>query len=260
MKQYGVNKKGHIHTTASKSKIDVRYKQLIREVRFELKEKFGNKIHSLYLYGSVTTGKAKVKTSDIDFMLLFYRKPTAKMQDVVMDIESKLSRKYKLLVREVGISVTYASEVTKDKNGLGCFIKHLCILISGENYSKKFPPFKPTKIVARAFNGDINSAFTKYAAKINKANDKEEVKLLCSQISRKIIRTGFSLVMTREKSWTTDLPESYKAFVKYYPSKAEDMRIAVKWSKKPSESKQEILQYMQIFGKWLSGEVKRELL
>lgn len=259
MKPYGVDRKGYIVNNAAKKNIDSSYKQLIKEVQSEIKETVGNQMHSLYLYGSVATGNAKIRTSDIDFLLLFHRKPTKKTLAGVKNIELKFSEKYKKLVREVGISTSYTSEVNKDKYGLGCFIKHLCILLYGENYSNKFSSFKPSKLVASAFNGDIKKASRTYATKITKTDNPKDIQLFCSQISRKYIRTGFSLVTEREQSWTTDLTDSYNAFIKYYPEQKESMKKALLFARKPTTDKTELLKYTKTFGKWLNSEVKHEL-
>ena len=40
---------------------------------------------------------------------------------------------------------------------------------------------------------------------------------------KRILRTGFELVMGREQKYTRDLYPCYESFIKYYPQKKDDM-------------------------------------
>ena len=76
---------------------------------------------------------------------------------------------------------------------------------------------------------------------------------------RKIVRTGFSLVIEEEKSWTTDLKKSYEVFSKYYPEKSTEMKQALKWAQKPPLNMKIAVKFLEDFGTWISKEVEKTL-
>ena len=87
---------------------------------------------------------------------------------------------------------------------LGLPLKHLCVCLYGEDLGKNQLNSKPTKKVAKAFNGDLGKLIKSCLQK----PEKDKI----HSIMRKIVRTGFSLVIEEEKSWTTDLKNHMKFF------------------------------------------------
>ena len=71
---------------------------------------------------------------------------------------------------------------------------------------------------------------------------------------KKILRTGFSLVMEKEKAFTRDLYPSYQLFSKYYPDQEPQMRQALEWAINPTDDSAGLLKYLGEFGGWLGAE------
>jgi len=251
MRKYGVDKDGFIKTEVGLNKIKPPFTKIFTHCKAEIVNKLGDKIHSLYVYGSVTTGKAYAKKSDLDLLLVLKNKPTSKIKEQVDLLQRSLSDKHKHLVREVGISLTFINEVRKDNFGWGYFIKHLSVCVYGEDISRGLPKFKPSKEVAKAFNGDIAKHIDNILKKFKSPTKESEILLTCSQTMKKIIRTGFCLVMDEEKSWTTDLEKSCQIFSKYYPKQAPLMMKALNLAKKPVADKKMLGKFLENFGSWL---------
>lgn len=121
------------------------------------------------------------------------------------------------------------------------------------------PKFKPSKKVAEAFNGDIERHIKVVLKKLKSSIGEGELKSICGSIMRKIVRTGFSLVMERENAWTTDLRKSCEVFSKYYPEQSKSMKTALILAKKPSKNSIELKNFLDGFGHWITEEFKREL-
>ncbi len=240
--KYGVDENGFIQTDANLNKIQLEFKKPLQEITAEIINKFGDKIHSLYLGGSVATGKAQIKKSDLDLILVLKKHSTT---------QDSLRFNYPKTFRDVGISVTNLSEIKKDPFGWGCLLKHLCVCLYGEDLGKKLAKFKPTKKVAKAFNGDLGKLIKSCLQK----PEKDKI----HSIMRKIVRTGFSLVIEEEKSWTTDLKKSYEVFSKYYPEKSTEMKQALKWAQKPPLNMKIAVKFLEDFGTWISKEVEKTL-
>ena len=108
----------YIKKEVALKKIPAKYKPIVDDVKFELLE-FSDRIHSIYLYGSVATGKAKSPTSDLDLVVVLNAKPTSKVKSELKNLEKSLSNKYQKIFREVGFAITYKNEVLRGKEAFG---------------------------------------------------------------------------------------------------------------------------------------------
>lgn len=259
MIKYGVDKNGFIKTEVGLKNIKPVFNKIIANSKREILSEFGDKVHSLYVYGSVATGKARPKVSDVDLLLVFKEKPTIKITQQISDLKNLLSHKNRGMVRKVDIVSTFHKEVAGDPYGWGCFLKHLSTCISGEDISKNLPKFKPTKKVAKAFNGDIGKYLDNVLKKLKPASDNNEISNICSETMRKIVRTGFSLVMDQEQAWTTDLKKSCEVFSKYYPKQSSMMKAARTMDRNPVKDKKLLREFIEKFGNWISNEANKKL-
>jgi len=244
-KIYGVDSDGHILNQLSSSKIQSKFQSALNEIQTEIENTFADKIHSLYLYGSVGRGKAKPKISDLDLILVFTEKPSTETLSKLKDLENSLSKKYISLFRDIGIANTYLAEISKDTYGWGCFLKCLSLHLSGENLIPTLVNFKPSNKIAKAFNGNLAQDI-RNSAKKTKLSSKD-----IRSLSRKIVRTGFSLCQEEEKSWTTNLEKSFHVFCKYYPDKFHQMHQIFNQTQAPNLNSQEFKDILERFGMWV---------
>lgn len=259
MKHYGVDKKGFINTEVGLNKVKPVFSKAVVDIKKEIVGKFDERIFSVYLYGSVATGKARVKISDLDLLFVLKKKPTSNIKKEVSEFQDYLTTKYSRLFRDVGIVLTYAKEVENDMYGWGCFIKHLCVYFYGENIGEKLPRFKPSRKVAKGFNGDFDKYIKTVLGKLATPKIDQEVRSICQSSMKKIVRTGFSIVMDKEKSWTTDLKKSCEIFSKYYPERSVDMKKAFGFAQRPTADVKELVDFLKSFGGWIAGEVRKKL-
>lgn len=70
----------------------------------------GEKLHGLYVYGSVATGQASSPASDLDLYAVLHEPA----DDVCRDVASRLSAGFADVVREVGISTVLLDDVRPD--------------------------------------------------------------------------------------------------------------------------------------------------
>jgi len=249
----------YIKKEVALSKIPAKYKPIVKDVKSELLE-FSDKIHSIYLYGSVATGQAKSPTSDLDLVVVLNAKPTSKLKNELKELEKSLSIKHQKAFREVGFAITYKNEVLRGKEAFGWrfFLTILSVKIFGNNLFHKEMKFSPTKKLARNLHLDISKNIEEAKRKIKSAND-EEAKLQIKSIMKKIIRTAFSIVMEDENYWTTDLNDMTKIFTKYYPEKRHQINAVLKLSKSKSPDKKSATSILNNFGKWVSLEFYKKV-
>ncbi|MDQ5912537.1 MAG: uncharacterized protein QG568_752 [Patescibacteria group bacterium] len=261
MNKFGVDNNGIIVTEVSADKVTSQYKPIVSEVLNSIVKELASQLDGVYMYGSVATGKAVEGKSDLDILLVLKDAPNNELSEKISILEKSLSEKYEPKLRGVGLTVTNVGEVTseKEKYGYMCYIKHLCVCIYGNDVTKDVPAFHPSKEVAKGFNGDIGERLEFYKDKIEKETSELELKKLSQEVSKKIVRTGFSLVMPRSGSWSTDLQSSFDIFAYYYPERTSEMKTALDWARGVSVEKSAVIEFIKIFGQWLSEEFEREI-
>ncbi|HEX5324513.1 MAG TPA: nucleotidyltransferase domain-containing protein [Capsulimonadaceae bacterium] len=258
----GVDADGYIVTEVSREKVSARYEALLEDATSLLKAQFSDTLHSVYLYGSVAMGKAVDGKSDLDLLAVFKKQVDEAEQLVVSDIAAGLSEKWRDLVREVGIEAASVFEVLGPENavGWGCFLKHLCVSLDGDDLSRQFGKFRPGREVAWGLNGDLAERLEQIEQSLRETEDSEVTSKLCASASRRIVRVGFGLVMVENAFWTTDLERSCELFCKRYRGQEAGMRRALEWTEAPSSSKMQILGFLKgEFVSWLLSEFHRKV-
>lgn len=249
----------YIKKEAALKKIPARYKSIVDDVKSQLLE-FSDKIHSIYLYGSVATGKARSPTSDLDLVVVLKAKPTSKLESKLKELEKLLSTKYQKIFREVGFAITYQNEVLRSDEAFGWrfFLTILSVKLFGDDLFQEEMKFSPTRKLAKNLHSDIDKNIAEAKKNIESSND-EEAKLQIKSIMKKIIRTAFSMVMEDENYWTTDLDEMTNIFTKYYPEKKQQINAVLKIAKSKSPDKKSATSILNNFGKWISLEFRKKV-
>lgn len=74
---------------------------------------------------------------------------------------------------------------------------------------------------------------------------------------KRVVRTGFELVMARTHKYTRDLYPCYKEFSKYYPKRKNEMRKALQLCIVPTDNVKEISFLLNSLGKFLEQKTIR---
>jgi uncharacterized protein len=262
MEVFGVDKNGIIITEVSADKITSPFREIVENILNSILGEFSTQLNAVFLYGSIATGKAVVGKSDLDILIVFNEKLTEELSRRVLSLEEKLTNEYESTLRDVGLATTCVADALSEKERKGslCFLKHLCVCIYGEDFTKDIPGFKPSREVAKGFNGDIAKVLESFKGKLEKGTGAEEIKKLSQSVAKKIVRTGFSLVMPRSNSWTTNLQTSADTFAYYYPEKAPEMNTSLEWSKVGNENRYIVIEFIDTFGVWLTREFEKEII
>ena len=261
MENDGLDEDGFIRNSGSLDKIPERFTAVLKFVQNAVESQFGQEMHSLYVYGSVASGKARPKLSDLDVFIVFKNDVSPQNKESVVQLEKKLSHKFLSEVREVGIACASVPEIFEGDNqvGWGCFIKHMCVCLSGENLATALPKFEPTRAVAFGLNGDLKQEMEKVRTAMSERSDATINKTVMS-FSRKMVRTAFGLVIEEAHCWTTDLNECATIFESYYPEHVTQIRQTLEIAKGAPVDCDKFLILLDGFGCWLAEEIDRKLL
>lgn len=245
----GVDKRGFVLTLPSKYKIRSPFTQVVKALVPTILESPDIQPHSIYLYGSVATGKAIVGKSDLDVTVVLKHPITPQVQQTFKGMESRLRQAFPFLPK-VDFDLGTYSEILQPNNkySWGFWIKHCCTCVAGEDLGKAFPRFKPTAQVAYGINGDVSNWIQRTREGLGAATTPEEIQVHCRTIMRKLVRTGFSLVMEREESWTGDLTLGGDLFLKHYPEYTVPIQQAQQLALAPTSETSRIFDILDTLG------------
>lgn len=158
---------------------------------------------SVYLYGSVATGRARSPGSDIDLIAVGLGNADAAR------IASRLSSTYATLCRSVDIGAARDDDVParddRDDESYGnwVFLHHYCLHLAGPDLREKRCGFPADARAARGFNGDIAAAADRWRDELP-VDEPIALQALRRRIARKTLLAVAGLVSVHDRAWTTD--------------------------------------------------------
>ncbi|MFG1897097.1 hypothetical protein ACGFIP_24095 [Micromonospora zamorensis] len=252
----GLDIDGTIAREGALSRVPDAFTGVVAAARARIVDAFGDdRLHSAYIYGSIPRGTAIAGISDLDLLLALHAEPTEADRLDAARIEQALDQSFDQ-IDGVGILLfstrTLLSEL--ERHDLGFFVACLCTPLLGDNLADELPRYRPTALLARETNGDLSSALPQWARQAARATTDNQRRGLSRLVARRIVRTGFTLVMPRWGGWTSDLTESAEAFGTYYPARAEQMLGAARTGRAPSADPAVLRQLIDDLGPWLAAE------
>lgn len=251
----GLDGDGYIAREGSLARVGARYRPVVESLRRRVPEVFGTRLHSAYLYGSIPRGTAVPYRSDLDLQVVLHAEPTDPDRADAAALQTGLEAGHPLL-NGGGILTSSAANLLSEieRYDGGFFIACLCTPLVGPDLAAELPRYRPTRQLARETNGDLTEALerlrTRYA-------DEGPTEKLCRGAARKIVRTGFTLVMPRWGGWTSDLEHSAELCGGYYPERADQLRKAAHLARYPAPDAIGML--LDDLGSWLAAEYTRTI-
>ncbi|MFF8380721.1 nucleotidyltransferase [Streptomyces sp. NPDC015661] len=253
MDDHGLNPDGTIAREGALDRVPAEFAPVVEAARARISEAFGpDRLHSAYLYGSVPRGTAVAGVSDLDVQLALHGEPTEADRAAAREAEAALDRE---LPQIDGAGILLSSTGTLlsalERHDLGFFVACLCTPLLGPDLAAELPPYRPTSLVARETNGDLALLLPGWRARAAEGTD---LRLLGRNVGRRLVRTGFTLVMPRWGGWTSDLDRSAAVFGGFYPERAEQMRLAVTAGRSPSPDPEVLDLLIGDLAPWLAAE------
>ncbi|CCN50456.1 putative Nucleotidyltransferase [Vibrio nigripulchritudo MADA3029] len=224
----GLDQDGYITNPCSADRIQPDFQPLVNVVSDMLYSDFKNKIHSLYLYGSVAQGKALPEKSDLDVSVVFTEPLSALDRNRLKEISHEIARKHSV-ISKLDIDPGYLEEVIhkREKYRWHFWLKHCCCCITGEDLSKRFGHMKPSIQIAYELNSDLKAFIETLDVEFSHVSKVKRRQIL----SKKILRTAYTLIAEKDGSWYTELEHCMRAAMPYYPEYEQDLQLALNISK-----------------------------
>lgn len=250
----GLDRDGTIAREGALERVPRAFVPVVDAVRAQITETFGStRLHSAYLYGSVPRGTAVPGVSDLDLLLALREEPTEADRADAKMIEAALDHAFPQ-IDGVGIGLSSARNLLDDLHDGGFFVACLCTPLLGEDLAQQLPRYRPTSLLARETNGDLGRLLPSWRKRIGEAVTDSERRALSRTVARRVVRTGFTLIMPRWGGWTSDLGESAELFGRYYPERSAQMRTAAAVGRAPSTDPAVLDMLVDDLGPWLAAQ------
>jgi predicted nucleotidyltransferase len=256
MDERGLNADGTIAREGALDRVPAAFAPVVDSARAHITSTFDStRLHSAYLYGSIPRGTATPGVSDLDLMLALHNEPTEADRADAKTIEAALDDAFPQIVG-VGIFLSSTRNLLSDleRHDDGFFVACLCTPLLGDDLAGQLPPDRPTALLARETNGDLALALPGWRTRATQAATDSERKALSRTVARRIVRTGFTLIMPRWGGWTSDLHQSAELFSHYYPERAEQMRLAATTGRTFTSDPAVLNTLINDLGPWLAAE------
>ncbi|MFI6550505.1 nucleotidyltransferase domain-containing protein [Streptomyces prunicolor] len=255
----GLDTQGYIEREGSLGRIPHTFRPVVAAARDRLIGLYGGRLNSAYLYGSIPRGTARVGHSDLDLLVVTRQEPTEEDRAEARNLGEALDKEFPE-IDGVGTLLYGRARLLSEREtyDLGWFVACLCTPLLGEDLAEDLPRYRPDSQLARETNGDLALLLPRWRERIATAEDTDEARrLLVRHMSRRLVRTAFTLVMPRWNGWTSDLQEMAEAFAAYYPERAEALHKAAECGYDPTGDAGVLRSYVDDLGPWLAEEYAR---
>ncbi|MFD9390158.1 nucleotidyltransferase [Streptomyces sp. NPDC060000] len=255
----GLDSQGHIAREGSLACVAHDFRPVVAAARERIPGLFGTRLHSAYLYGSIPRGTARVGRSDLDLLAVLREEPTDADRADGRALDEALDREFPQIDGGGTLLVGHARVLSDlERHDLGWFLACLCTPLLGEDLAEYLPRYRPDSLLARETNGDLALVLPRWRDRVSAAGASEAaLRPLVRFMSRRLVRTAFTLVMPRWNGWTSDLHEMAEAFGAYYPQRAEQLRAAAVLGYEPRGDRAVLSSYVDDLGPWLADEYTR---
>ena len=179
---------------------------------------------SVYAYGSVVTGQARVGVSDVDLLTVGLPASDANV------IGAQLSTRFAKVCRGVEIGAAHSGDFVGESDesyGNRVFLRHYCVLLEGPDVHRPKHDFAGDRRAARGFNGDIGRHARRWRTAVDAGSDSGP---LAQRMARKSLLAVAGLVSIHDHTWTTDREASAARWGEIAPEHRAGLSQLVSWA------------------------------
>ncbi|HEY0081516.1 MAG TPA: nucleotidyltransferase domain-containing protein [Pyrinomonadaceae bacterium] len=263
------NDAGFIVNHSRVEKIVEPWKPVVEAVSDGYLKHLSDNVHSIYIRGSVARGLAREGISDVDSFAVV-REPVSDLAWAA-SLSREIGRRFPFCVGVEVVCLTHDELLQGDDEyhaSWRMMLKTQCVCVFGEDLAGRLPDYKPgAETVVHAtdlrrqvqrLTDDLRALLLfgrlPFGNRLFKSSDGGYgplVSLGCAELMKRIVRTGFEIVMEKEGVYTRDLYPCYKIFSKHFPARERSMRRALELAINPTSDPKELLEFLEDFGPWM---------
>jgi predicted nucleotidyltransferase len=249
----GVDASGHITTGVDRTRIVAPFDGVLADCAETLRRVLGSGLHGLYVYGSVATGQATPRRSDLDLYAVVSDDAAASR---CTRLGTELSDRHRDIVRDVGIARISLEQLFSDGDtgqADRCFLKHYCVNIAGTDLRSELPACRPTPTIAREFIGDLAGTFEMFRHRLAGGAD------VAGNVARKLLRSAAVHFSVEDGGWSTAGRVGADLIAMRNPRYAATAEAVLPWSQPSSEiptaTPAEVRAVLDGLGSWLVAQI-----
>lgn len=268
----GLDTDGYIAREGSLRRVTREFAPVVAAAARRITEAFGvpgaaGGLHGAYLYGSVPRGTAVPGVSDLDLLVVLDRAPGEADRAAARSLDAALDAAFPQ-VDGVGTVLAEAGTALSplERHDLGFFIACLCTPLLGADLAERLPRYRPVSLLAKETNGDLALVLPRWRERAGttetgttKTAAAGQRRALSRAVARRLVRTGFTLVMPRWGGWTSDMELSAELFGHYYPEwthpgRAAQLATAASEGRAPTGDPAVLAMMLDDLAPWLLAE------
>ncbi|MFM2483872.1 nucleotidyltransferase domain-containing protein [Celerinatantimonas yamalensis] len=219
----GVDEHGYVVNPCSVVFIAEEFETVIDGATEQLLLLFPQRIHSVYLYGSIARGDAVVGCSDLDMSIILHDAPS---RDELAELHG--------LADQIALHHTEISKVDFDIGTLAdvlakesfyswqFWIKHCCCCIWGDDLAPRFAKLRPSSQLGYAINADLPEQLSTYRKELTTEN----APLFGRAITKRLIRTLYGILADYHQRWQQPISQCGSMVALFRPEYAAHLRRA----------------------------------
>ncbi len=247
------NKDGVLLSDLKKNSIQPKWGKVVKKAVLLLKKQIPG-IYSVYVRGSVATGRAIDNVSDVDFLVVT-KKQTRDVykQRVFYNLEI-LAKEFPFITRfDVGYYT--AKDIVNIKERVLVKLRSVCVY--GKDISPKIPILKPGQDICVTLLG-LEREIEQTLSEIEEGYyTKDNTKAMCTWMMKRLVRGGLELVSERDGVFTRDLYLCYENFSAHYPKYKKYSYEALGLAIYPEDNISKIKKIVKTYGGFLIKESKK---
>ncbi|UTR15841.1 nucleotidyltransferase domain-containing protein [Salipaludibacillus sp. LMS25] len=211
----GVDSNGFIINPTGKNNIQPSFKPVLYAVVSLLQELFTEKVHSIYVYGSVGRGEAKEGLSDLDLTVILHSPLTDAETHMLHGATERLLQGFNT-ISKVDYDLNLYQDVLAKENVYehGFWLRHMCTCLYGEDLATNFKRMKPNEKVSLALNKNFLQVVSHYRQALLEETLSASKK---RTILKRMIRGVYLKINVQDESWSTDITENLSIIQHYFP-------------------------------------------
>lgn len=248
-----LDKDGFVVNRASLNRIPAHWQPAVAMTLERCVLELRGQLHSLYIRGSVVNGGVIDGFSDLDMILLTNALPEDPKPQWLAALGEFIKKRFPFIDR-LEILVAGSGEVSSTPY-LRVILKSQALCIYGEDVSGELEKLRPGRDMlthSHDFRRELVLSKT-YFLQVFPARIRIKK---CKTIMKRILRTGFELVMESAHAYTRDLESCLQIFSEFYPERRTEMTRAFELSIHPTADSNRVIPLLEGLGEWVANSAE----
>lgn len=197
----------------NKIEIQSEYKDFVDRYIDNVLTEFKDKIHSIYMCGSIPKGTATPFKSDADFTIVCVD-PKDIDYERLSKIKDRLLEEYPILTK-IDTIICSMDDVLSKPNEWGFWVKIICICVHGNDIGEQVPPIKISPEFIVDLNTDTKQEIDWIHRSLSNASEQTMKMRYMKGYSKRLIRALYSLVLENTGVWEDNMVKMKDAILDY---------------------------------------------